>query len=73
MNLSAVSVGRILHRLGLTPQRPLRRAIEQDPALVERWRNTDFPAIQREAQACNALILFGDEAGIRSDYHRGTT
>ncbi len=73
VSLSAVSVGRILHRLGLTPQRPLRRAIEQDPALVERWRNTDFPAIQREAQACNALIFFGDEAGIRSDYHRGTT
>jgi transposase len=73
VSLSTVSVGRILHRLGLTSQRPLRRAIEQDPALVEHWRSTAFPAIQREAQACNALILFGDEAGIRSDDHRGTT
>lgn len=73
VHLSAVSVGRILRTLGFTPQRPLRRAIEQNPALVERWRAEDFPAIQREAQRNNALIFFGDEAGIRSDYHRGTT
>jgi len=73
VHLSAVSVGRILRTLGFTPQRPLRRAIEQNPALVRRWRAEDFPQIQDEAKKNNAMIFFGDEAGIRSDYHRGTT
>lgn len=31
INLSEVSVGRLLHELGLTPQRPLRRAYQQNP------------------------------------------
>lgn len=73
VHLSAVSVGRILRTLGFTPQRPLRRAIEQDPVLVQRWRAEQFPQIQRDAKENHALIFFADEAGIRSDYHRGTT
>lgn len=71
--LSEVSVGRLLRRLGLSPQRPLHRAIEQNPVLVDQWRSERFPAIQREAEQANALIMFADESGIRSDYHRGTT
>jgi transposase len=38
VHLTTVSVRRILRTLGFTPQRPLRRAVEQNPALVERWR-----------------------------------
>ena len=70
--LSEVSVGRLLRRLGLSSQRPLYRAIEQHPVLVDRWRKEDFPAIQRAADI-NALIMLADEFGIRTDYHRGTT
>ena len=70
--LSEVSVGRLLRRLGLSPQRPLHRAIAQNPVLVDRWRKEDFPAIQRDAADINALIMFADESGIRTDYHRGT-
>jgi hypothetical protein len=71
--LSEVAVGRLLRRLGLSPQHPLHRAIEQHPALVDHGRQAQFPAIQREAVDINALILFADESGIRTDYHRGTT
>lgn len=71
--LSEVAVGRLLRRLGLSPQRPLHRAIEPNPVLVDRWRKEDFPAIQRAATDINALIMFADESGIRTDYHRGTT
>lgn len=73
IDLSEVSVGRLLHDLGLTPQRPLRRAYQQDPARVAHWRDEDYPAIQKEAKAVGAVIYFGDEAGVRSDYHSGTT
>jgi transposase len=71
--LSEVSVGRLLRRLGMSPQRPLHRAIEQNPVLVDRWRQEQFPAIQREAANLHALIMFADESGIRTDDHRGTT
>lgn len=46
--LSAVSVGRLLHRLGLSVQRPLWRAYQQDPQQVER-KTEVFPAIRAEA------------------------
>ena len=73
VSLSEVSVGRLLKQLGLTPQRPLHRAYQQDPDAVERWRRKDFPKIQRMAKKAGALIFFADEAGIRSDAHSGTT
>ena len=59
--------------LGFTPQRPLHRARERDPVLVETWQHETFPAIKAEAQRVGATILFADEASMRSDYHAGTT
>ena len=73
VKLSGVSVGRLLQKLGFSPQRPLHRAYEQDPVAVDRWRRTDFPKIRSLAKAQGAEIFFGDEAGMRSDYHAGTT
>ena len=73
ISLSEVSVGRLLHELGLTPQRPLRRAYQQNPERVECWLKEEYPAIRKEAKAAKATIYFGDEAGVRSDYHSGTT
>ena len=54
-------------------QRPLWRAWEQDPKRVERWRQQEYPAIRVLAKRSRATLLFGDEAGVRSDYHAGTT
>jgi hypothetical protein len=73
VRLSEVYVGRLLRTLGLTPQRPLYRAWQQDPVLVERWQQKEYPKIKARAKKENALIYFGDESGIRSDYHAGTT
>jgi transposase len=71
--LSAVSVGRLLRTLGLSPQRPLWRAWQADPDAVERWKAEEFPAIRAQAKVAGATVYFADEAGIRSDYHGGTT
>jgi len=73
VRLSAVSVGRLLSKLGLSPQRPLWRAWQADPEAVQRWQDEEFPAIRKQAKAEGATVYFGDEAGIRSDYHAGTT
>ena len=71
--LSVVSVGRLLRKLGLSPQRPLHRAYQQNPEAVERWKREEYPAIRAAAEQEGATIYFADEAGIRSDYHAGTT
>ena len=73
VKLSAVSVGRLLRRLGLSPQRPLWRAWQADPEAVARWKTEQFPEIRAEAKKVGATVYFADEAGIRSDYHAGTT
>jgi hypothetical protein len=57
----------------MSPQRPLHRAYQQNPEAVERWKNEEYPAIRAQAEAEGATIWFADEAGIRSDYHAGTT
>jgi transposase len=73
VRLSPSAVGRLLRRLGLSPQRPLWRAWQADPEAVERWKTEDFPAIRAQAKKDGATIYFADEAGLRSDYHAGTT
>lgn len=73
VKLSRSSTHRLLHQLGLTCQRPLHRAYEQNAARVEHWRQAEFPAIRRQAKEAGAEIWFSDECGVRSDYHSGTT
>jgi transposase len=73
VRLSDVSVGRLLRKMGLSPQKPLRRAYEQDPELVQSWLAKDFPKIQALAKKTRATLYFSDESGVRSDFHSGTT
>jgi transposase len=67
------AVGNILRDLGLSPQRPLVRAYEQNPELVSKWKREEFPAIAAAAKSAGGTVMFCDEAGIRTDYHSGTT
>lgn len=73
VKMSEVSVGRLLKKIGLSPQRPTRRAIQRDDLLVYRWMAEDFQKISQLAKEQNAEIFFGDESSVRSDYHSGTT
>jgi transposase len=71
--LSAVSVGRMLKAMGLSPQKPLYRAWQADPDAVAAWKATEYPKIAAEATKVGATVYFADEASVRSDYHAGTT
>jgi transposase len=73
IKLSKASVCRLLAQLGLTPQRPVWRAYQQRPEQVRKWLEEEYPRIRNLARRHKALIFFGDEAGIRSDHHAGTT
>lgn len=65
--VSITTVGRLLAELGITPQKPLRRAYERDPQAVEKWKTVDYPKLKKRAKRRGADIFFLDEAGIRSD------
>jgi len=73
IRLSRNSVGRLLAQLGITSPKPRWRAYQQDPERVRKWMEEEYPAIAEETRDWGAEIWFGDEAGIRSDYHAGTT
>jgi len=73
LKLSETSVGRLLRQMGFSCQKPLYRAYQQDPETVEHWKKTVFPQIKKRAKKLGATIYFEDEAGIRSDFHAGTT
>jgi transposase len=73
IRLSANSVGRLLAQLGITPQKPLWRAYQQDSERVRQWVEEEYPSIAKEARQLGAEIWFADESGLRSDYHAGTT
>ena len=73
VRLSVWTVGRYLRRMGFTPQKPLRRAYEQDPKAVAHWLKVKYPRIRRQAWAEGAEIHWGDEMGLRSDHQTGRT
>ena len=73
VQVSLPTVGRILTKLGLSAQRPLYRAYQQNPELVRQWKTKVYPGIRARAAEVGATIFFADEAGIRTDHHAGTT
>jgi transposase len=73
ITLGLSSITRVLRKLGLTPQKPMARAIERDPIAVRHWIKEDYPEIKALARKVRATIFFEDESGVRSDYHAGTT
>ncbi len=67
IEMSLSGVGKLLKRLGLTPQKPLRRAYERDDKAVEEWVATVYPRVKKIAKKTGAEIFWLDEASIRSD------
>ena len=73
VNLSLATVGKLLAALGLTPQKPLMRAYERDPAAIDAWKRDTYPSIAAWAKRLGAEIYFWDESGFRADAVQGRT
>ena len=67
INLPLRTMGDYLKRWGFTPQKPVKRAYEQDPKKLAQWLETDYPEIAAHAKHQKAEIHWGDETGIRND------
>lgn len=63
------TVGEYLLRWGYTPQRPMKRALEQNPLKVEQWINETYPQIMARAKTEGATIYWGDETAVAEDGH----
>ena len=69
--LARTTVGGYLRGWGFSPQRPHRRALEQNPAAVRRWLAETYPAIRAQAKREGGVVLWLDEMGVRSDAAAG--
>ena len=50
INLPLRTMGDYLKRWGFTPQKPVKRAYEQDPTKLAQWLETDYPEIAAHAK-----------------------
>lgn len=73
IKVSKWTVGRYLANWGFTPQKPARRAIEQNPKAIKNWLQVEYPRIHKQAKQEKATIHWGDEMGLRSDHNVGRT
>jgi transposase len=73
VKLGLTAVGKLLAKLGLTPQKPLQRAYQRDPEAIARWQHETYPRLAQEAKKRGAEIYFWDESGFRADAVRGKT
>jgi len=74
------TVGEYLKRWGFTPQKPLRKAYEQNLKAVKRWLDEQYPLISKRGKREEAEIQWADETRLwndsqhgRSYAHRGKT
>ena len=71
VKLPVRTMGLYLKRWGFTPQKPIRKAYEQQPEAVKRWLDEEYPDVEKRAKREGATILWGDETGLSSSDHRG--
>lgn len=71
VDLGITAIGKLLGKLGLTPQKPLKRAYERDPAAIDAWKHHTYPGIAKRAKRRGAEIYFWDESGFRADAVQG--
>jgi hypothetical protein len=59
--------------MGFSFQRPDKRAIETDPEAMRAWVEESYPALRERTRTEGAVVLFGDQVGVRSDQLSGRT
>ena len=62
-----------MKRWGYTPQKPLKRAYQQNPKQVDKWLKETYPSIKEKAHLQKGVICWADETGVKNqcNHHRG--
>lgn len=66
IKLPVRTMGEYLKRWGFTPQKPIKKAYEQQPKRVRAWLKHTYPAIAASAKAEDAEIFWDDQTGVNN-------
>jgi len=69
--LAITTMGDYLRSWGFSPQKPKKKAYEQNPKAVKKWLHGDYPKIKKKAKSENAEIHWGDETGVKNNSQHG--
>jgi len=69
--LAINTMGDYLRSWGYSPQKPKKKAYEQNPKAVQKWIEEEYPAIKNRAKEEGAEIQWGDETGVRNSNQHG--
>jgi transposase len=69
--LAITTTGDYLRSWGFSPQKPKKKAYEQNPKAVKRWLYEDYPKIKKKAKSENAEIHWADETGVKNNSQHG--
>jgi len=64
-------MGDYLKSWGFTPQKPKKKAYEQNSKSVNKWLEDEYPKIKKQAKKENAEIHWADETGIKNTSQYG--
>jgi len=71
ITLSLVTIGNYLKGWGMTAQKPIRKAYQQNSKALERWKNEEYPTIKQRAKKEGAVIFWTDEGKVTNEVHNG--
>lgn len=69
LRLPVRTMGEYLKRWGFTPQKPIKKAYEQQPKAVKKWLLETYPGIAAQARVEDAEIYWGDQTGVNNQPH----
>jgi transposase len=67
------TLGYYLSRWGFSIQRPVKKALKQNPEKIRKWLEEEYPSIAKKALDENCEIYWGDETAIQNtaNYAKG--
>lgn len=71
IDIALTTVGYYLRSWGYSPQKPKKKAYEQNPKAVQKWLEEQYPLIKQKAKQKGAQIHWGDETGVRNNSQHG--
>lgn len=71
VELAITTTGDYLRSWGYSPQKPKKRAYEQNSKAVQKWLEEEYPLIKQKAKEEKAEIHWGDETGVRNNSQHG--
>ena len=69
--IAITTTGDYLRSWGFSPQKPKKKAYEQNSKAVKKWLAEDYPQIKKRAKSENAEIHWVDETGVRNNSQHG--